>query len=266
MVNGKEVVTGRHAQRLQFVSGRWVELGEPDMLYLNDGKAHFTPVDWKAMFRDEAGHPVAAPLDFGLSVQIRDINGDGFPDIYVCTVFRAAARFWRNDGQGLFRGVAPPAWRKMSYSSMGVDFADIDRDGWLDFFAVEMLPREHERKMWQPIPMSPLTRQVGEIDNIEDVARNTLFWNRGDGTYMEIAAYSGVAATDWSWCAVFLDVDLDGYEDLLVSNGVAPEIADQDKSKKGQIQTPRFDTPNVAFRNRGDLTFEEVSEAWGFNA
>jgi len=266
MVNGKQVVIGRYAHRLQFVGDRLVELGEPDILYLNDGKAHFTPVDWKATFSDEAGRPMTAPQDFGLTVQIRDINDDGWPDIYVCNDFQTPDRFWLNDGHGHFRAVAPPAWRKMSHSSMGVDFADIDRDGWLDFFAVEMLPREHARKMWQAIPMAPVTRQVGEIDNIEEVARNTLFWNRGDGTYVEIAGYSGVAASDWSWCPVFLDVDLDGYEDILVSNGVAPEIADQDNSKKPKIQTPRFDTPNAAFRNRGDLTFEDASDAWGFNA
>ena len=39
---------------------------------------------------------------------------------------------------------------------------------------------------------------------------------------------AGVAATDWSWCPIFLDVDLDGYEDLLVSNGFSFDVMDQD--------------------------------------
>ncbi len=266
MVDGKKVVTGRQGRRLKFIGDLLVELGESDILYLNDGTAHFTPADWEKTFRDEAGRPMAAPLDFGLAVQIRDINEDGWPDIYVCNDFQTPDRFWINDGHGHFRAVAPPAWRKMCYASMGVDFADIDRDGWLDFFTVEMLPREHARKMWQAPSMTVLPRQVGEINNLEDVARNTLFWNRGDGTYAEIADFSGVPASDWSWCPVFLDVDLDGYEDLLISNGVAPEIADQDEWTKPQVQTPRFDTPKAAFRNRGDLTFEDVTDAWGFDA
>src|SRR5262245_38525344 len=229
MVGGKRVIVGRNARRLQFIGDRLVELGEPDILYLNDGKAHFTPVSWEKTFSDEHGRSMTAPLDFGLAVQIRDINDDGWPDIYVCNDFQTPDRFWLNDGHGHFRAVAPPAWLKMPYASMGVDFADIDRDGRLDFFTVEMFPRDHTRKMWQALTMPVLTRQVGEIDNLEEVARNTLYWNRGDGTYTEIADYSGVAASDWSWCPVFLDVDLDGYEDILVSNGVAPEIAYQDE-------------------------------------
>ena len=47
-----------------------------------------------------------------------------------------------------------------------------------------------------------------------------LFHNRGDGTFEEIAAYAGVTAADWSWQPVFLDVDLDGYEDLIISDGL----------------------------------------------
>jgi hypothetical protein len=114
--------------------------------------------------------------------------------------------------------------------------------------------------------MYPPSRQPGEIDNIEDVPRNTLYRNRGDGTYAEIANFAGVAASDWSWCPVFIDVDLDGFEDILVSNGTVPEVAHRDFSPRMGTSLARFDTPNAAFRNRGDLTFEDVSDAWGFNS
>src|SRR5881409_1651010 len=112
--------------------------------------AHFTAVNWAEFFRDEDGNPVsAAPMDFGLSVQIRDINEDGFPDIYVCNDFQTPDRVWLNDGRGHFRAMPRLALRNMSYASMGVDFADIDRDGRLDFITVDMLSREHSTRMRQ---------------------------------------------------------------------------------------------------------------------
>src|SRR6266516_264616 len=111
---------------------------------------------------------------------------------------------------------------------------------------------------------------------------NTLFLNRGDGTYTEIAQLAGVAASEWSWTPLFLDVDLDGYEDLLISNGHeraarSLDVSERLKALRAQRKLttqeifenrklfPRQNAPKVAFRNRGDLTFEEVSRAWGFD-
>ena len=62
--------------------------------------------------------------------------------------------------------------------------------------------------------------------------QNTLQLNRGDGTWMEIAQYSGVKATEWSWGVAFTDVDLDGYEDLIVSTGMNRDFMDADVKKK----------------------------------
>src|SRR5437867_1853602 len=129
MANGLPVVTGRYAKRLKIAGGRLQELGEPDMLLLNDGHAHFPPAQRESGFRDEDGHPMAPPPDFGLAVQVRDIDSDGTPDIYVCNDFQTPDRVWLNDGAGHFHGVGRLALRNMSYASMGVDFADIDRDG-----------------------------------------------------------------------------------------------------------------------------------------
>src|SRR6185436_3211690 len=100
--------------------------------------------------------------------------------------------------------------------------------------------------------------------------RNTLFLNRGDGTYAEIARLAALDASDWSWCPAFLDVDLDGYEDLLITTGhwrdlqhadIAREVDEMKKQKKlppleqlrARKRFPRLDPPNAAFRNRGDL-------------
>ncbi|HEY2952428.1 MAG TPA: CRTAC1 family protein, partial [Verrucomicrobiae bacterium] len=280
-VNGQWQLTGPYAERLRFVDGRLEEVGEPDVLYLNDGWGHFKPLPWNSeWFLDEQGKPMPPPWDFGLGVQMRDINEDGFPDIYVCNDFQTVDRIWINDGTGHFRLLPKLAMRHQSFASMGVDFADIDRDGRLDFFVVEMLSREHPRRMTQIGGMQPSFPIPGRFENRPEVARNTLFWNRGDGTYAEIADFSGVEASEWSWQPVFLDLDLDGFEDILVVNGNAFDVQDRDALKQvralgrqtpEQTRTnillyPRLETPNMVFRNRGDLTFEEVSRKWGFDS
>ena len=294
-VNGQPVVTGRFAKRLKIINGTIVEFGDPDVLYLNDGSARFSPVAWNAAFRDEDGRPMTPPLDFGLAVQVRDINADGAPDIYVCNDFQTPDRVWLNTGSvrgipsdgiprtdpgPLFKAIDRLAIRNMSYASMGVDFGDLDRDGELDFFTVEMLSRDHARHLRQSSPMSPKPRLAGRFDDREEVARNAFYWNRGDGTYAEIGWYCGLAASDWSWTPICLDVDLDGYEDLLVSNGHLHDVNDRDVAASMPKSTgqatgsgqailrryPRLDTPNAAFRNRGDLTFEDIGDRWGFNS
>src|SRR5207248_10175204 len=131
---------------------------------------------------------------------------------------------------------------------------------------------------------------IGAIDNRPQIMRNTFFLNRGDGTYAEIANFAGVQASEWSWSPVFLDVDLDGYEDLLIAAGHARDVQDLDAqaqiqsrqhswkgfADEGQRQKaftqelmehmrlyPRLDAPVVAFRNRGDLHFDDVTSTWG---
>src|SRR6266566_6508781 len=136
MVNGRMVAGPGLQDRVIVVKEGLLEYGEPDVLYLNDGNGHFSPVSWTGgRFLDESGKPLAAqPLDWGLSATFRDINDDGFPDLYVCNDFWTPDRGWINDGKGRFRAAPRLALRNMCASSMGVDFADIDRDGHLDFF------------------------------------------------------------------------------------------------------------------------------------
>ncbi len=279
MINGQPQVTGRHANRLRIVDGTLYEYGDPDVLYHNDGKGHFTPVPWESAFIDGSGRPVPPPPDFGLAVQIRDVNGDGFPDIYVCNDFQTPDHLWLGDGKGHFREAPDMALRNMSYASMGVDFADLDRDGRMDFITVEMLDPDLRKHLRTIGSAGPNARSPGQYRNREDLPRNALYRNRGDGTYAEIANFSGVAATSWSWTPLFLDVDLDGWEDLLVSNGHLHDVNNRDITAKvvpkpGQslqatkdqlLSFPPLEPPKFAFRNRHDLTFENTSEQWGFD-
>ncbi len=280
-VNGKLTVPDRLKNRIVITDGRLKEYGEPDQLYINDGRGNFKPLSWTdGSFLDEDGGKLTGPpLDWGLSVTFRDMDKDGDPDIYVCNDFWSPDRIWINDGRGRFRAIDKLALRNTSATSMGIDFSDIDRDGDYDFFVVDMLSRDHKLRKMQMGTMKPTPASIGEIDNRPQIMRNTLYLNRGDDTYAEIANLSGLQGSEWSWSTVFFDIDLDGYEDLFISNGHARDVQDSDtlnyiKSLKlqdaeAQRQTlllyPRLETENLAYRNKGDLTFEEVGAEWGLD-
>ncbi len=281
MVNGKPQVTGRWSKRLKIIDGRMIEYGEPDTLYLNNGNGTFSPVSWTGgAFLDEHGQPLKSePYDMGLSVMFRDINGDGAPDIYVCNDFQTPDRIWINDGKGHFRAMPDLAVRATCHFSMGVDFADIDRDGFDDYFVGDMQSRRHTLRMTQVGAVNPPPAEVGESWDRHQIRQNTLNVNRGDGTYANLASFAGVEASDWTWSVVFLDVDLDGFEDLLVVNAHGYDTQDLDMHERmpqeagGSMRIgkklkdfPPLITPNYLFRNRGNRTFEENGAQWGFNS
>lgn len=292
-IDGKPVTDPDLANRFNYTismdrdGGTFIheENGEADALFLNDGAGRFTPVSFtNGAFLDEKGLPlVKPPFDWGLSVMFRDLNGDGAPDIYVCNDFKSVDRIWINDGKGHFRAIAPLAVRQTSLSSMGVDFADINRDGHEDFFVVDMLSRDPIRRFTQRFEFKSEASLIGQIDDRPQSSRNTLLLNRGDNTYAEIAQLSGLEASEWSWAPVFLDVDLDGYEDLLISNGFQRDNMNADvlmrleamkrEQKLPPLEQlrlrkifPKLETANFAFRNLGNLKFSDVSAEWGFNA
>ena len=260
------------------------ENGEPDLLLRNDGGGNFTPVSWTdGTFLDESGQALTAPpYDWGLSVMFRDITGDGAPDLYVCNDFKSPDRIWVNDGRGRFRPLPALALRQTSLSSMGVDFADLNRDGHDDFLVLDMLSRRHFHRLSQRIDIKPEVLPIGAIANRPQAPRNTLFMARGDGTWAETARFSGLEASEWSWTPIFLDVDLDGYEDVLISNGFARDGMNMDvvsrieAAKKSRAMSseeqlrlrtmfPKLETANLAFRNLGNLKFIETSQEWGFD-
>src|ERR1700756_537275 len=122
----------------------------------------------------------------------RDINGDGVPDIYVCNDFMSPDRIWINDGRGHFRAIDRVNVRNTSTFSMAVDFADINRDGFDDVFVADMLDQKHQMRIVEFQTMEPSAMGLAGILDRPQVNRNTLQLNRGDGTYAEVAYYSGI--------------------------------------------------------------------------
>ena len=251
---------------------------EVDLFFLNDGHGHFTRVPITGpRFSGEDGKPLAAEPDlFTLAARFYDVNGDGAPDLYVCNDFEDPDEFWLNDGKGNFRLAPPLSIRETSNTCMSVDFADINRDGHVDLFTTDMLSGTLAARQRQIPTHTPLPKRVGLSTDRGQWMRNTLQLARGDGTWAQVADFAGVAATDWSWGAAFLDVDLDGYEDLLVVNGHRWDVRDADTFdhirdasprvpwNREQGEFPRLAARSVALRNNGDVSFRDVSRDWGF--
>lgn len=254
------------------------ESGEVDSYYINDGAGRFIPQSFTGgAFLDEDSQGLQeAPRDWALTVRFQDINGDRAPDLLVCNDFESPDHFWLGDGQGGFSAAPRLTFRKTSQSTMAVAVSDMDRDGNMDLFQADMLSRDHRRRQrQQPGLQSPELSGVGDIDNRPQEMQNTLFLNRGDGTFSEIAHMAGIHASEWTWGSAFLDVDLDGWEDLLLATGHAYDAMDADtrmrttKANSGKawrdevLLFPSLDLKNIAFRNRGDGTFEEIGDGWG---
>jgi hypothetical protein len=259
---------------------RITERGATDDFYTNDGHGHFSRVPFTSpTFRDAAGKPLTEePESFALGAKLVDLNGDGAPDLYVTNDFEDTDQLWFNDGHGNFHLAGWTAQRQVSNSSMGTDVADVNGDGLPDLFVDDMLSNDPRRLKTEIPTHTALPKHPGEAESETELQqqRNTLFINRGDGTFAEFGMFAGVQASGWSWGTMFMDVDLDGWQDILIANGHLWDIMDADVQeglesrltavnwRRSRWEYPRLNLKNVAFRNRGDMTFENVSAQWRF--
>lgn len=253
---------------------------ERDLFFLNDGQGHFSAQSTSgARWRDEDGRALAeAPDYFGLAARFYDVNGDGAPDLYVCNDFEDPDQFWLNDGTGGFRLAPTLALRSTSNTCMSVDFGDLNRDGAVDIFTADMLSPTLAARQRQIPTHTPMPKTVGVSPDRAQWMRNMLQIARGDGTWAQMADFAGVSATDWTWGSAFADIDLDGWEDLLVVAGHRWDVRDADTYERlrnsfprvawnrEQGEFPRLAVPNAAYRNNGNLTFADRSVAWKFGS
>ncbi|WP_051199769.1 VCBS repeat-containing protein [Christiangramia echinicola] len=252
--------------------------GGGDKLLRNDN-GKFTDVS------EEAGI-YGSLIGFGLGVTIGDINGDFLPDIYVSNDFYERDYLYINKGDGTFSEEIKDYMQHLSLSSMGADMADLNNDGLPEIFVTDMLPEDDKRlKETGDYERYDLFQLKKSRDFYNQYMQNTLQLNNGDGTFSEIAHFSGVAKTDWSWGALMFDMDNDGYRDIFVSNGIFHDLTNNDfmdffandiiqkmsiTGKKEDIdkvinKMPSTPIPNYALKNGKDLVFENMAEEWGLD-
>jgi len=251
--------------------------GGGNHLFRNDN-GHFTEVTKEAGIHSSL-------ISFGLGVSVGDINGDGYPDIYVSNDSYERDYLYVNQKNGTFKDEFEDRIKHTSFSSMGSDMADLNNDGLPDIFNTDMLPDNDYR-----------LKTTGAFDNIDlfntklktgfyyQYVKNCLQINNKSGKFIETGNYSGVSATDWSWGALMFDMDNDGFNDIYVCNGVNRDVTDLDFIEffandviqkmvlTGQKQNvdevlrhiPRNPLINKAYHNQHDLRFIDMAQAWGF--
>ena len=239
-------------------------------LYRNNGDGTFTDVS------ELAG--ILRQIGYGLGVVVADVNRDGRPDIYVSNDVTPNDALYINNGNGTFTDRAAASLKHASIAGMGVDIADFNNDGWPDIVQMDMLPAAAEqRKRMSGYLTYGRRLQDRHRGFRDDYDANSLQLNNG-GIFSEIANLAGIATTDWSWSALFADFDNDGRKDIFVTNGYpkAPNDLDYQTAVFGtrrgsnhaaaleQLRRLRsYAVANYLFRNNGDLTFSDVSKAWG---
>ncbi|MFY0627104.1 MAG: VCBS repeat-containing protein [Reichenbachiella sp.] len=244
-----------------------------DKLYRNNGDYTFSDITEKAGVLNRS---------WGLSASIGDFTGDGLMDIYVANDFIKPDNLYVNNGDGTFTDRMKEYFRHISMFSMGTDYADINNDGMNDLYVLDMAMNGHIRSKKNMGSMSTENFQkIIERGYHYPYAINTLHLNNGNGTpFSEIAQMSGVAKTDWSWSPLLVDLDNDGYKDIFVTNGIYRDIIDNDFIVKKSIydssknlnyyqdlllEIPQTEIKNFVFQNNQDLTFSDLSSAWGID-
>ena len=250
------------------------EYEESGHLYKNNGDGTFTDVTIQAGLQN-----------FGLTLGLiaSDLNQDGYIDLYLSNDFIVPDYCYLNNGDGTFREVSQSTTRHTSMFGMGVDAADFNNDGLLDFGQVDMTPEDYKRAKTNMASMSPASFQEAvDLGFHHQYMQNSIQLNNGitkEGLpiFSDIARYTGMALTDWSWGIMFADLDNDGRKDVFISNGMKRDVNNNDALAEVAANSifggtnplfsdlPSEPIPNYAFKNQGALQFENKTIAWGLD-
>jgi hypothetical protein len=252
-----------------------------DKLYRNDN-GHFTDVT-------EAAGISGNPISFGLGIAVADFNRDGWTDIYVSNDYDEDDYLYINQKDGSFKESCAAYFGHTSKFSMGCDVGDINNDAMSDLITLDMLPEDNKRQK--------LLKGPDGYDHFQMLLRNGYGYqymrnmlqvagkNKDRVYYSDAGQFAGLSNTDWSWSALFGDYDLDGWQDVFITNGylrdysnldflkyTAPEAIRKARAAGSEPdlydivkRMPSSDVKSYVFRNEGNLHFENKSVAWGLD-
>jgi len=251
------------------------------------------PMNGVRLFKNNGGHftdvTIAAgisssELTYGLGAGIADINGDGWPDVYISNDYGVPDYLYINNKNGTFTNKIQQSLGHTSNFSMGNDVADINNDGLPDIITLDMLPEDNKR---QKLLFAPDNYEKFELSLRSGFyypyMRNMLQLNNGNGTFSEMGQLAGISNTDWSWAPLFADYDNDGWKDVYISNGYLRDYTNMDFLKymgdflkDRQVmrkdlfelvqKIPSSQVKNYMYKNNGDLTFSNMRTQWGFDS
>jgi len=243
-----------------------------DQFYRNNGDGTFTNITIEAGITMEG---------FGLGLAVGDFNKDGYPDVYVSNDYMSNDLLYINQKDGTFKNEIRKYLSYQTKSSMGDDIADINNDGNLDIFTLDMLPQTYHRKKQTINGFSYMFYlNDAKYDYEHQILRNMLHQHNGfiHGEmipYSEIGQILGIFDSEWSWSPLFADYDNDGDKDLLVANGYPVDMTDKDWTKyKAEVygsiadeqhvidMAPSAKVANIAFENTGSMKFVKRTSEW----
>jgi hypothetical protein len=180
--------------------------GVPNQLWINQGDG---------TFKEEAKKRGVADTGWSLAAAFCDYDGDGRPDLYVANDY-GENRLYHNRGDGYFEDVTQKSGTGDAGFGMGVTWVDYDGDGLMDLYVSNMYSTAGNRILARgPGKMTP--EQHRKL--VKMASGNTLFRNRGDGTFEDVTSKMGVGRAGWAWSSTVYDFENSGVPHLYVANG-----------------------------------------------